>query len=126
MIDSNTSLLEVGLKPIKGMGIHVDIFPLDKIKKEKSFKTKFMRFLFMLRMVPAFMDYKKRVNNKNRIIFIRIVKVLNKVFKFSKGGYYADRFAAKSINKDYAYLGNIINGNYKEVYKKSILTILHK
>lgn len=105
MVDNETILEETGLKQIKELGVYVDIFPLDYIKKKGALKVKIERFLFFIRMAPAFIDYKKRVNHKNRVIFIKILKALNKIFRFDRTGYLADRFAAKKNDNNIPQFG---------------------
>lgn len=117
MVDNDTTLEEIGLRKIKDLGVYVDIFPLDYVNKRKSLKVRIERFLFMIRMAPAFMDYNNRVNNKNRVFFIKILKVLNKIFRFDKTGYLADRLAAR--NKKGEYWGLLVEGESKDIYDVS-------
>ena len=119
IVDKNTKLIENGFKEIEQMGVYIDVFPLDQVKRNKcKFKIKYLRFLLNLKNCGVY-ESKYESNEQlkyklSRLIkpFINTRKINNRIINISQ----------KGNDKNYKYEGmiSIGNGQTKYIFEKQM------
>lgn len=83
VVDTNTTLLEGNLRPIKNLGIYIDIFPIDFLPNdEKEIEKIFKKYSLLYKAISTYKysDISKVTTNKIKLFAKEIVLCFLKIF----------------------------------------------
>lgn len=112
IVDSNTTMEELGIKPIKGFGVYIDLFPLDGLpsnRKEREHLQKKILFLKSL-ILPGMVSNEKY--KKSSPVKKLMYKTCSLIYNWRKALYKIDDILCDSSEKNHEYEYDVI-GAYK-------------
>lgn len=115
VIDTNTRLVEKGIKPINEMGVYVDIFPLDYIPSNNEELVKFYDAVFRYRSILYYSVF--TFEQFKRAPFVQKIKsIIAKIYGWKRSLIKVDSLCREASDKNDEYMMEMIGVNKKYIY----------
>lgn len=124
IVDTTTTLKEIGLLPIKGYGVYVDIFPLDGIPNRMD--KILLKYMFILKTAAVNLHPELNLRHKKRAKLFRFIGSIAKRIGALNYPKYMDQIARKYPFNSSEFVGCSVFGNIenetlpKKVFNQTI------
>ena len=117
LADTTTLVEEKGIRKIPGLGVNIDIFPMDYLPQDRKKRIKIENKVFFLRALVCYGIYTKH-QFKNASIKYKLIHIVGKIFGWRRALIKADKCCKKTSKENSAYIIQLVAATRKGIEVK--------